>query len=317
MQPQRTALRSVQCSVGNAVADAERPAVGLDHGPVAGVVNSESHPQHGPGRGIGPCRPRHRLYLVGLSRHVFARGFRHLAGALGGHRPLLARIAVEQGIARPAPRHPGHPPGQADRIENSGVEAERPHRRNQMCGIAHQEHPIPPPLRRDAVVDAIDDGVEDFHLVDRTDETDHLVAEFVRARLRNPGGQRIEKTPAVRLADQDHPFLRVGEIGEIRVVARIGHVEIDFHIDQQATHIGQFAFHGDAELRAHRAAPTVAGQEVRALDVTVAVGRLETLRPRHRRSVETTSGDAADGAHRAGADRWHRAGSARGDAGAC
>src|SRR3954452_12136494 len=37
MQPQRAALRSVQDGVGNAVADTERPAVGLDHGPVAGV----------------------------------------------------------------------------------------------------------------------------------------------------------------------------------------------------------------------------------------------------------------------------------------
>src|SRR6476619_4422683 len=76
MQPQWTALRSVQDGVGDAIADAEWPAIGLDHGPVAGVIDSKSHTQHGPGRGIGPCRARNSLYLRGLSRHVFARGFR-------------------------------------------------------------------------------------------------------------------------------------------------------------------------------------------------------------------------------------------------
>ena len=213
---------AVQGGVGDAVADAERPAIGLDHRPVAGLVDAKPHAQHGPGQRIGPGRARHRLHRVGLPGHVFARGFRHLAGAFGGDRPLLARIAVEQGVAGPAPRHPGQPPGQADRIENAGVEAERPHRRDQVRGVAHQEHAIPPPLRRDAVVNAVDDGVEDFHAGRRGPMKRMTLSRNSSARrLGHAGAERIQEAPAVRLAHQDHPLLRVGEVGEIRVVARI------------------------------------------------------------------------------------------------
>ncbi len=96
--------------------------------------------------------------------HVFARGLRHFAGAMRGHGPLLARIAIEQRRIGPAARHPGQPPRQVDRVEHAGVEAERPHRRDQMRGVAHQEHAALAPLRRDAMMDAIDDGVDDFEI---------------------------------------------------------------------------------------------------------------------------------------------------------
>jgi hypothetical protein len=78
------------------------------------------------------------------------------------------------------------------------------------------------------------------------------------------------------LAHQDHPFPGIGEIGEIRVIARISHVEIDFDIDQQASLVRGLSFHRHAELRAHRAAPAVAGQEIRAFHFTRAVGGFET-----------------------------------------
>src|SRR5262245_9345523 len=275
VQAHGAALRPVQQRVGNAVADAERPAVGLYHGPVARVVDAEPHPQHGPGRGVGPGRTRHRLHRGSLAGHVLARRFSHFAGALGGDRPLFARVAVAQAGARPAPRHPGEPPRQADGVENSGIEAERPHRRDQMRGIAHEKHAIAPPLVRDPMVDAVDDGVEDLHLVDGPDEADDLGAELCRRRLGHAGAERIEKAPAMRLAHQDHPFLRVGEIGEIGIVARIGHVEIDFDVDQEAADIGRFAFDRDAELRAHGAAPAVAGQQIGAFDLAWPLGRLE------------------------------------------
>ena len=61
--------------------------------------------------------------------------------------------------------------------------------------------------------------------------------ELLRASARARRRQRIEKAPAMRLADQDHPFLRVGEIGEIRIVARIGDVEIDLDVDQQVARV--------------------------------------------------------------------------------
>src|SRR5262245_43121977 len=265
----------VQERVGNAVADPKRPAVGLDHGPVASVVDAEPHTQHGPRRSIGPGRARHRLHRGGLTGHVFARRLRHFAGAFGGHRSLLARVSVEQAIARPSARHPGEPPGQADGIENSGIETKRPHRRDQMRGIAHEKHAIVPPLARDAMVNAVDDGVEDLHLVDGADEADDLGAELCRRRLGHAGAERIEKAPAVRLAHQDHPFLRVGAIGEIGVVARIGHVEIDLDVDQEAADVGRLALDRDTELRAHGATPAVAGEQIGAFDLARPRGRLE------------------------------------------
>jgi hypothetical protein len=122
---------------------------------------------------------------------------------------------------------------------DSGIEAERPHRRDQMRGVAHQEHAIAPPLARDAMVDAVDDGVEDLELIDRANEANDLGAELGARRLGHAGGERIEKAPAVRLSHQDHPFLRVGEIGEIRVVARIGYVEINLDVHQRAADVGR------------------------------------------------------------------------------
>src|SRR5215831_20310229 len=103
-----------------------------------------------------------------------------------------------------------------------------------MRGITHEEHAMLAPLRRDAMMNAVDDGVEDFHLVDWTDEANDLLAELGGRGLCDSGGERIEKPPAVWLAHEDHPFLRIGEISEIGIVARIGHVEIDLDVDQQA-----------------------------------------------------------------------------------
>src|SRR6516225_3412988 len=137
-------------------------------------------------------------------------------------------------------------PGQADRVQNSGVEAQRPHRRDQMRGIAHEEHAIASPLRRHPMMNAVDDGVEDFHLVDWTDGANDLRAEFGGGGLGDAGGKRIEETPAVRLAHQDHPFLGIGKIGEIGIVARIGDVEIDLDVDQQAADVGRLSFHRHA-----------------------------------------------------------------------
>jgi hypothetical protein len=44
MQPQRTTIGPVQGGIRDAVADAEGPAIGLDHGPVAGVIDAKPHP---------------------------------------------------------------------------------------------------------------------------------------------------------------------------------------------------------------------------------------------------------------------------------
>src|SRR4029077_20395745 len=128
-------------------------------------------------------------FTLPASPAMYLRAARPLARALGGDRPLLASVAVEERIARPSPRHPGQPPRQADRIENSGIEAERPGRRDQMRGIAHEEHAALAPLRRHAVVNAVDDGVEDFQLLDGADESGDLLAEIGGAGLGNAGSE--------------------------------------------------------------------------------------------------------------------------------
>ena len=79
----------------------------------------------------------------------------------------------------------------------------------------------------------------------------------------------------MRLAHQDHPFLRIGEIGEVRIVTRIFDVEVDLDVDQQGQRVERLAFDRDPELFAHRAASAVAGEEVRAFEFAHAVRRLE------------------------------------------
>src|SRR5260370_7365305 len=93
-----------------------------------------------------------------------------------------------------------------------------------MRGIAHEEHAIAAPLRRDAMMDAVDDGVEDFHLVDGTDEANDLRAEFGGGGLGDSRGERTEGTPEVRLAPHDHPFLRAGKQSEAAGNAPMGAV---------------------------------------------------------------------------------------------
>ena len=83
------------------------------------------------------------------------------------------------------------------------------------------------------MVNAIGHGVEDFELVHRPNETQDLRLEFPVRRLGGAGRERKQKGPAVRLPHQDHPFPRVGEIGEIGIVARILHIEIDLDVDQR------------------------------------------------------------------------------------
>jgi hypothetical protein len=50
------------------------------------------------------------------------------------------------------------------------------------------------------MMNAVDDGVENFHLVDGTDEANDLRAELGGRGLGDSGGERIKETPAVRLA---------------------------------------------------------------------------------------------------------------------
>ena len=289
VQPHRPAVAGMQHHVRHALADPQRAKLGAHHRPVAGLIDVEPHAQHGAGQRIGQRAAGHRAHRVVLAEHVFARGFRHLARAHRRDRALLARIAVEQGRIGQAARHPGQPPRQADGVENAGIQAERPHRRDQMRGIAHQEDAAAPPFGRDAVMDAIDDGVDDLHVLHRADEAQDLLAELLARRLGLVAGERKQEAPAMRLANQDHPLGRIGEIGEIGIVARVLHIEIDLHVDQERQHVQRLALDRNAKLRADGAAAAVAGEEIGAFDLAQAVRASRRSRRRHRRRSRTTT----------------------------
>ena len=77
------------------------------------------------------------------------------------------------------------------------------------------------------------------------------------------------------LANENHPFARIGEVRKVRIVAWIRHIQIDLQIDQRIA-LGQgFAFDRDAKLFAHDAAPTIAGEQIRGFDTTLARGCLQ------------------------------------------
>ena len=189
---------------------------------------------------------------------------------------LLARIAVEQGLIGPAARDPGEPPRQVDGVENAGVEPERPHRRDQMRRVAHQEHATAPPLGSDAMMDAIDDGVEDFDVVHRADEAQDLLAEFLPRRLGQAAAQRKQEAPAMRLAHQDHPLLsdrrnRRGRDSR----AGFGHRGRPSRRPGASARRAISPSTAMPSCSAHGAASAVAGEEIGAFDLAQAVRRLE------------------------------------------
>ena len=77
------------------------------------------------------------------------------------------------------------------------------------------------------MVDTVGDLVEYLHVGDVADERERLVAQFLGRRLFRTLGHRVEKTPAVRMPYQYHPFHRVCEVGEVGVVARIFEIQVD------------------------------------------------------------------------------------------
>ena len=79
----------------------------------------------------------------------------------------------------------------------------------------------------------------------------------------------------MRLPNKDHPFLRIGEVREIRIVARILDIQIDFDIDKQHANVERLALDLNAEERPHRAAAAVAGEQIAPLELAHSVRRLK------------------------------------------
>ena len=94
-----------------------------------------------------------------------------------------------------------------------GVEPERPHRRDEMSGIAGQNDTAVPPFSSDAVIDLEQVGSEDLDVRHVTDEVNGLLAQLVDRIFPLTFIHWVKKAPAVRLPDEDHPFLRVAEVG--------------------------------------------------------------------------------------------------------
>ncbi len=101
-----------------------------------------------------------------------------------------------------------------------------------MGGIAQQHHAVVAPLARDPMVDPVQVGADNLDVRNVADEVQGLVAQLVDRVFGLPFLDRVEEAPTVRLTNQDHPFVGVAEIREIRVVARVLDIEIDLDVDQ-------------------------------------------------------------------------------------
>ncbi len=273
---------AVELIVRHAVADSQWLRLGLrsHHCPVAGALHVEPDAQQGAGIGVAPIEgggaavrgaPAGAAHL-----HLLPRGLGHPAGAVDRDRAQFTFVAVDQRRVRPAAQYPGQPPRKIGSIEDPGVQPQRPHRRDQMGRIAHQQRAIDPPAFGDPMMDLIGDTAEDPHPIDRADEAEDLFAQrLIRGFLRRRR-QRKQETPAVRLADHDHPFLGVGEISEIRVVARIGDIEIHLQVEQHVPHVERLSCRPNAAQRAHGAAAAVATQQIAARKAPLTVRRRES-----------------------------------------
>ena len=79
----------------------------------------------------------------------------------------------------------------------------------------------------------------------------------------------------MRLPDQDHPLVRVAEIGEIGIVARIFDVQIDLDVDQRVALRKRLSLDDDAEFVAHRAATAITGKQITGIEDLATCGRLK------------------------------------------
>ena len=93
-----------------------------------------------------------------------------------------------------------------------------------------------------------------------------------------PFVHRIEEPPALRLADENHPFAGVAEVSQIGIVARVLDIEIDLEIDQGIALRQRTSLDRDAKPVAHGASAAVAAEQVACLEGLVSVGRVDIER---------------------------------------
>ena len=230
------------------------------------------------GVGVRPVVLGHRDRTLGTTRHVKASSLSDLTRAVDRHRALLALVAVDQGVVGPASQHPVQAPGQVGHVQRAGGDAQPPHRGDQVRGVAHEEHTPFAPAAGDAMVHAIDDLVDHLHLVHVANEGQRLLQELVIAGRVLAWLEGIKKTPALGVAHQDHPLLRIGEIGEVGIVSRVADVQVELQIDQGVFFVERVALGLDAQCAAHTAATAVTGQHPAAFGFERALRGLELER---------------------------------------
>lgn len=113
------------------------------------------------------------------------------------------------------------------------------------------------------MMNRISRGRQQLDVVHVTDETARLLEQLLSAGGEFSLGQLVDEAPAVREADQHHPFGGIGEVGEVGIVARMRDVEVDGEVDEHAAVGERVACHLVAELPADIATATVASEQVR------------------------------------------------------
>ena len=222
-------LRREQRQVRYSITNAHRHRLGAmdHHRPITIVVDVEAHAQQAARHGDTPVAAGHRLNDAAATLHVGSSCLGHLARALNCHRRLLSRVPLEQLVVGPTARHERDAPRQVARIQHTGVEAQRPHRRDEVCGITHQEDATLLPRLRHPMVHRVDVGTQNAHVTDVADEASGPVGHLLTRGFLGACGKRKQEPPAVRLAHQDHPFGRIAEVCEVRVIALVLDIEVD------------------------------------------------------------------------------------------
>ena len=204
----------------------------LHHRPIATAVYVEPHPEHGARAGVGPRVGSDIRGVIALLADVAPGRLRHLPGPQQRNRLLLALVGIEHAFVGPAAQVPGKTPAQVRAVEQPGIDPERPHRRDEVGSVAHEEHAFSTPLIGDAVMDLVGHLADHAYVLCLADERQDLVAQLFGGRLFPAGRERKKESPAVRMPHQDHPFVRIGKIGEVRVIPGICDIEVDLEVDE-------------------------------------------------------------------------------------
>src|SRR5690242_672769 len=100
-----------------------------------------------------------------------------------------------------------------------------------MGGIAKKHDALVMPFAGDAMMDLEQVGADDLEILGIADEVGCLLAQLIECIFALPLENGVEKTPELRLTNEDHPFLSVAEIGEVGKVARVLDIKVDIEID--------------------------------------------------------------------------------------